>query len=72
MNLFAKTRSPTFRVGTMLSDGMRNASTTNGRMRPKTSTNATSMMTRNSSMPLLRFFFSRSRRSSRRLLIGSP
>jgi hypothetical protein len=39
---------------------------------PKTRTNATSMMTRNSSMPFLRFFFSRSRRSSRRLLIGSP
>src|SRR3990170_8232278 len=71
MNLFAKTRSPTSRVGTMLSEGMRNASRTKGRTRPKTSTKATRMVRQSSVKPALLFFLCRSQRTSRRRF-GDP
>ena len=55
MNLFARTRSPTSSVGTMLSEGMRNASRTKGRTTPKTSTKATRMVRQSSVKPALLF-----------------
>src|SRR5215204_453396 len=71
MNLFARTRSPTSRVGTMLSEGMRNASRTKGRTKPKTSTKAIRMVRQSSVKPALLFFLCRSQRTSRRRF-GAP
>src|SRR5918992_180122 len=71
MNLFTKTRSPTSRVGTMLSEGMRNASSTKGRTKPKTSTKAIRMVRQSSVKPALLFFLCRSQRTSRRRF-GDP
>src|ERR687889_536739 len=65
MNLFARTLSPTSRVGTMLSEGMRNASRTKGR------TKATRMVRQSSVKPALLFFLCRSQRTSRRRF-GDP
>src|SRR5919112_4631167 len=71
MNLFARTLSPTSRVGTMLSEGMRNASRTKGRTKPKTSTKAIRMVRQSSVKPALLFFLCRSQRTSRRRF-GDP
>src|SRR5918997_2405204 len=71
MNLFARTLSPTSRVGTMLSEGMRNASSTKGRTKPKTSTKAIRMVRQSSVKPALLFFLCRSQRTSRRRF-GDP
>src|SRR5215208_3701623 len=51
MNLFTKTLSPTSSVGTMLSEGMRNASRTKGRTNPKTRAKATASIITNSRKP---------------------
>src|SRR5215210_3528910 len=66
MNLLTKRRSPTSRVGTMLSEGIQNDLTTNGLIKPKTSTTATRMMTTNSARLLPLFFPRRKRRISPR------
>src|SRR5829696_5811521 len=71
MNLFARTLSPTSSVGTMLSEGMRNASRTKGRTKPKTSTKAIRMVRQSSVKPALLFFLCRSQRTSRRRF-GAP
>src|SRR5918998_2401404 len=71
MNLFARTLSPTSSVGTMLSEGMRNASRAKGRTKPKTSTKATRMVRQSSVKPALLFFLCRSQRTSRRRF-GDP
>src|ERR687893_123212 len=71
MNLFARTLSPTSSVGTMLSEGMRNASRTKGRTKPKTSTKATRLVRQSSVKPALLFFLCRSQRTSRRRF-GDP
>src|ERR687893_3206947 len=71
MNLFARTLSPTSSVGTMLSEGMRNASSIKGRTKPKTSTKAIRMVRQSSVKPALLFFLCRSQRTSRRRF-GDP
>src|SRR5918998_2257984 len=55
----------------MLSEGMRNASRTKGRTKPKTSTKAIRMVRQSSVKPALLFFLCRSQRTSRRRF-GDP
>jgi hypothetical protein len=73
MNLLTRTLSPYLSVGTMLAEGIQNASTTNGLTKPKTSTNEMTSMTRNSRTPPPPFLEASRRRSrrARRLMVVS-
>src|SRR5918998_3408524 len=71
MNLLTKIRSPTSSVGTMLSDGIQNDLTTNGRRTPKTITNATTRMIPYSARRRAPLFFPPPERRGSRWLFGA-
>src|SRR5918997_2528897 len=71
MNLLTNIRSPTSSVGTMLSDGIQNDLTTNGRRTPKTITNATARMIPYSARRRAPLFFPPPERRGSRWLFGA-
>src|SRR5918994_6705125 len=71
INLLTKIRSPTSSVGTMLSDGIQNDLTTNGRRTPKTITNATTRMIPYSASRRAPLFFPPPERRGSRRLFGA-
>src|ERR687893_1080979 len=71
MNLLTNIRSPTSSVGTMLSDGIQNDLTTNGRRTPKTITNATTRTIPYSARRRVPLFFPPPERRGSRWLFGA-